>query len=147
MCYFWIKVSVRCAGALSVSHFFNSPEFCLSLAKPAFSTCFTTINYPACWACLMELFSAVLSLFPTSFLSWTSHPWILNLLDLYTGAVVFECSRFLPIMASLDPGLPKLGMMISQTRVSDAGPDVKINFWLIWGTGYLDFWEEPMGGL
>lgn len=26
---------------------------------------------------------------------------------------------------AVNPGLPKLGMMISQTRVSDTGPDVK----------------------
>lgn len=38
---------------------------------------------------------------------------------------MLECIRSLPRMASLDPDLPKLGMMISQTRVSDAGSDVK----------------------
>ena len=30
--------------------------------------------------------------------------------------------------AFLDPDLPELGMMISQTRVSDTGLDVKIDF-------------------
>ena len=30
--------------------------------------------------------------------------------------------------AVLDPDIPKLGMMISQTRVSDTGLDVKIDF-------------------
>lgn len=48
--------------------------------------------------------------------------------SLYTGFVDFDCNRSLPRTVFLDPGLPKLGMMISQTRVSDVGPDVKHKF-------------------
>lgn len=49
----------------------------------------------------------------------------LHLSHPYTGAVVVQRITSLPRMASRDPSLLKLGMMISQTRVSDAGLDVK----------------------
>lgn len=69
------------------------------------------------------------SILPGDSLSTTF--WILlpvQLLLLVSLASLFFGGYCLFQMASLDPGLPKQGMMISQTRVSDPGPDVKNEF-------------------
>ena len=96
----WILLLV----IITFQEIFYSALYCfLSLVKPALST-----PFPPCWAGT--------TLRRSSFISYFSQT---------TYSCVFECSRSFPRIPSLDPGLPDLGMMISQTRVTDTGVDVK----------------------